>query len=154
MKLKSVELDLTALMSEVMFGHGYAHYGYFPDGVPEVLSAAALGASTARLFRAAGTGDRVGSGRRQAHPRCRVGNGGQCAGVDRARLRGGLRVAVGADERDGAHQAAGRDRGHGRDVRGFRREARFDICLFAESFHYIDLEAGCGRRRAMRKRVS
>ena len=50
MKLKSVELDLTALMSEVMFGHGYAHYGYFPDGVPEVLSASALGAAQHAYF--------------------------------------------------------------------------------------------------------
>jgi len=50
MKLKSVELDLTALMSEVMFGHGYAHYGYFPDGVPEVLSAAALGTAQHAYF--------------------------------------------------------------------------------------------------------
>jgi hypothetical protein len=50
MKLKSVELDLTALMSEVMFGHGYAHYGYFPDGVPEVLSAAAMGAAQHAYF--------------------------------------------------------------------------------------------------------
>jgi hypothetical protein len=50
MKLKSVELDLTALMSEVMFGHGYAHYGYFPDGVPEVLSASAMGAAQHAYF--------------------------------------------------------------------------------------------------------
>ena len=50
MKLKSVELDLTALMSEVMFGHGYAHYGYFPNGAPDVLSAAALGEAQHAYF--------------------------------------------------------------------------------------------------------
>ena len=50
MKLKFVELEAAALMSEVMFGHGFAHYGYFPDGAPEELTAAALGAAQMAYF--------------------------------------------------------------------------------------------------------
>ena len=59
MKLKFVELEAAALMSEVMLGHGFAHYGYFPDGTPEALTAAALGAGEVRC---AGTADRRDDG--------------------------------------------------------------------------------------------
>ena len=141
MKLKSVELDLTALMSEVMFGHGYAHYGYFPDGAPEVLSASALGAAQhayfERLDQAIGTVSGgvtrildVGSGT-GANARALIGRGYDVACVSpsaqmnemaRAKLPEGTSVT------DASFEA-------------FETEARFDICLFAESFHYIDLEA-------------
>jgi SAM-dependent methyltransferase len=142
MKLKSVELDLTALMSEVMFGHGYAHYGYFPDGVPDVLSAAALGeaqhAYFERLEQAIASvpgGVRrildVGSGT-GANARGLIACGYEVACVSpsaqmnemaRAKLPDGTVVT------DATFEA-------------FDPQARFDICLFAESFHYIDLEAG------------
>jgi SAM-dependent methyltransferase len=141
MKLKSVELDLTALMSEVMFGHGYAHYGYFPDGVPEVLSASALGAAQhayfERLEQAIATVPGgvtrildVGSGT-GANARALIGRGFDVACVSpsaqmnemaRAKLPEGTSVA------DATFEA-------------FETEGRFDICLFAESFHYIDLES-------------
>jgi SAM-dependent methyltransferase len=142
MKLKSMELDLTALMSEVMFGHGYAHYGYFPDGVPEVLSAAALGeaqhAYFERLERAIasvpGGVSRildVGSGT-GANARALIARGYEVTCVSpsaqmnemaRAKLPAGTEVTDSTFEE-------------------FDARARFDICLFAESFHYIDLEAG------------
>jgi SAM-dependent methyltransferase len=142
MKLKSVELDLTALMSEVMFGHGYAHYGYFPDGVPEILSAAAMGAAQhayfERLEAAIATMPGgvtrildVGSGT-GANARALIGRGYEVACVSpsaqmnemaRAKLPDGTIVT------DATFEA-------------FETDARFDICLFAESFHYIDLEAG------------
>ncbi len=148
MKLKSVELDLTALMSEVMFGHGYAHYGYFPDGVPEVLSAQALAAAQhvylEKLVEAIGTvpGETrrildVGSGT-GANAKGLIERGfdvtclspsAQMNGMARAKLPDGTEVAEGYFE-------------------SFETDARFDLCLFAESFHYIALEPAL--RQAMR----
>lgn len=139
MKLKSAELDLTALMSEVTFGHGYAHYGYFPDGVPEVLSAQAIGAAQhayfEKLVAAIGTvpGDvsrilDVGSGT-GANARGLIARGFEVACVSpsvqmnemaRAKLPPGTVVTDAQFET-------------------FRSEERFDLCLFAESLHYIDL---------------
>ncbi|MGP1356966.1 class I SAM-dependent methyltransferase [Roseicyclus sp.] len=141
MKLKSVELDATALMSEVMFGHGYAHYGYFPDGVPEVLSAQAVGAAQQayleKLAEAIGTVPGgvarildVGSGT-GANARALIERGFAVACVSpsaqmnemaRAKLPPGTPVTDAYFER-------------------FETEDRYDLCLFAESFHYIDLAA-------------
>mgnify|MGYP002152487855 CR=1 FL=1 len=141
MKLKSFELDATALMSEVMFGHGYAHYGYFPEGLPGVLSAQAVGAAQEayleRLVEAIGTvpgGVRsildVGSGT-GANARALIARGFEVACVSpsaqmnemaRAKLPEGTEVTDAFFER-------------------FETGARYDICLFAESFHYIELAA-------------
>jgi SAM-dependent methyltransferase len=141
MKLKSVELELTALMSEVMFGHGYAHYGYFPDGVPSVLSAQALGAAQEayleKLVEAIGTVPGgvsrildVGSGT-GANARALIERGFEVACVSpsvqmnemaRAKLPEGTKVTDALFE-------------------DFESEARYELCLFAESFHYIDLVA-------------
>jgi SAM-dependent methyltransferase len=145
MKLKSVELDATALMSEVMFGHGFAHYGYFPDGVPEVLSAQAVGAAQQayfeKLVEAIATvpgGVRsildVGSGT-GANARALIERGFAVACVSpsvqmnemaRAKLPAGTKVVDAAFET-------------------FEDDARHDICLFAESFHYIELSAALGQ---------
>lgn len=145
MKLKNVELEGAALLSEVMFGHGFVHYGYFPDGVPEILSAQALGAAQMayfeRLVAAIGTvpgGVRsvldVGSGT-GANARALIERGYAVACVSpslrmnemaRAKLPEGT-VVVDATFED------------------FDRPERYDICLFAESFHYIDLEAALAK---------
>jgi SAM-dependent methyltransferase len=139
MKLKSIELDLTALMSEVMFGHGYAHYGYFPDGIPEVLSAQAVGAAQQayleKLVEAIGTvpGEvqsilDVGSGT-GANARALIERGFEVACVSpssqmnemaRAKLPEGTPVSDAFFE-------------------SFETEKQYDLCLFAESFHYIEL---------------
>jgi SAM-dependent methyltransferase len=141
MKLKFVELEGTALLSEVMFGHGFAHYGYFPDGVPEVLSAQAIGAAQQAYFEklveaiATLPGDvrrilDVGSGT-GANALALIARGYEVACVSpshqmnemaRAKLPPGT-VVVDAMFEDFADAG-----GH-------------DICLFAESFHYIDLSA-------------
>jgi SAM-dependent methyltransferase len=142
MKLKSVELDLTALMSEVMFGHGYAHYGYFPEGVPEVLSASALGAAQHAYFermaeaiatvpggvtRILDVGSGTGANARALIERgfdvaC-VSPSAQMNEMARAKLPAGTQVTDATFE-------------------GFESDTRYDICLFAESFHYIDLSRG------------
>jgi SAM-dependent methyltransferase len=142
MKLKSAELDLTALMSEVTFGHGYAHYGYFPDGVPEVLSAQAVGAAQhaylERLVEAIGT---VPGGVRSILD---VGSG---TGANaRALIERGFEVACVSPSVQ-MNEMARRKLPEGTEVtdatfEDFRSARRFDLCLFAESFHYIDLKQG------------
>ena len=145
MKLKFVELEAAALMSEVMFGHGFAHYGYFPDGVPPVLSAQALGAAQMayfeKLVEAIGTvpggverildvGSGTGSNARVLIERgfevaC-VSPSSQMNEMARAKLPQGT-IVVDAMFED------------------FDRPERYDLCLFAESFHYIDLEAALAK---------
>ena len=140
MKLKFVELEGAALVSEVVFGHGYAHYGYFPEGLPEVLSAQALGAAQhayfEKLVAAIGTVPGgverildVGSGT-GANAKGLIGRGFDVACVSpstqmnemaRAKLPDGTVVT------DALFEA-------------FETDARYDLCLFAESFHYIELE--------------
>jgi len=139
MKLKFVELEGTALMSEVMYGHGFAHYGYFPEGVPDVLSAQAVGAAQQAYFEklvemigtVPGGVERildVGSGT-GANAKALIERGFDVACVSpshqmnemaRAKLPSGTVVV------DALFEA-------------FETDARYDICLFAESFHYIDL---------------
>jgi SAM-dependent methyltransferase len=145
MKLKFVELEAAALMSEVMFGHGFAHYGYFPNGIPPVLSAQSLGAAQMayfeKLVEAIGTVPGgvtrildVGSGT-GANARVLIERGFDVACVSpsrqmnemaRAKLPQGT-VVVDAMFED------------------FDRPERHDLCLFAESFHYIDLEAALAK---------
>ena len=152
MKLKFLELEGAALMSEVMFGHGCAHYGYFPDGVPELLSAQALGAAQGayfdKLVAAIGTvpGEvrrilDVGSGT-GANARALIARGYEVACVSpsvqmnemaRAKLPPGTLVV------DAMFEA-------------FDRPERYDICLFAESFHYIDLKAALDKAGALADR--
>ncbi|WP_439136400.1 methyltransferase domain-containing protein [Roseicyclus sp.] len=139
MKIKFVELEAAALMSEVMFGHGFAHYGYFPDGTPGELTAEALGraqmAYFEKLVAAIGTvpgGVRsildVGSGT-GSNARALIARGFEVACVSpshqmnemaRAKLPEGTLVVDAMFE-------------------DFDHSQRRDICLFAESFHYIDL---------------
>jgi SAM-dependent methyltransferase len=153
MKLKSVELDLTALMSEVMFGHGYAHYGYFPDGVPEVLSASLpwvrrsmpISNGWRLLFHDAGRRHTildVGSGT-GANARALIERGYQVACVSpsaqmnemaRAKLPEGTIVTDATFET-------------------FDTETRFDICLFAESFPlHKPRSRACDRREVIRRK--
>ena len=137
MKLKNLELEATALMSEVIFGHGFAHYGYFPDGVPEVLSAEAMGRAQQAYFeklvevipegvtRVLDVGSGTGANAKALIARgfevtC-VSPSVQMNEMARAKLPDGT----------GVHDALFEE---------FESDAQFDICLFAESFHYIDLE--------------
>jgi len=139
MKLKFLELEGAALLSEVMFGHGFAHYGYFPDGVPEVLSAQAVGAAQQayfeKLVEAIGTVPGgvesvldVGSGT-GANARSLIDRGFSVACVSpstqmnamaRAKLPDGTQVVDAMFE-------------------DFAGDDPVDLCLFAESFHYIDM---------------
>lgn len=137
MKLKNAKLDFEALMSEVIFGHGFLHYGYWPDGAPEVPSAEALGRAQQayfdRLLAAIPEGTEtvldVGSG-----------TGSNARALTKAGFK--LECLCPSEQ---LNEMARRKlpetvKVHTLRFEEFESEKRFDICLFAESFHYIELE--------------
>ena len=137
MNLKDTQLDAEALMSEIVFGHGFAHYGYWPDGNPEVPSIRLFGEAQQAYFDLLASkipeGVKsildVGSGT-GSNAKALVGRGfeleclcpsDQLNGMARTKL--GPTVDV-----------------HTLKFEDFDSDKRFDMCLFAESFHYIELE--------------
>lgn len=50
MKLKDFRLDVEALFSQVVYGHGYMHYGYWEEGNPPVASLEGLGQAQSAYF--------------------------------------------------------------------------------------------------------
>lgn len=51
MDLKDFRLDVEALFSQSMYGHGYLHYGYWKDvGIPPIASMQKLGEAQANYF--------------------------------------------------------------------------------------------------------
>lgn len=140
MKLKNVELEATALMSEVMFGHGFAHYGYFADGVPEVLSAQAVGAAQQAYFEK--LIEKIATVPGGVHHILDVGSG---TGANaKALIERGFDVACVSPSSQMNEMARAKLPAGTTVVDAFFEEfdtpERFDICLFAESFHYIALK--------------
>lgn len=136
MDLKSLELDAAGLLSQVLYGHGFAHYGYFPDGPPETLSAAAFGAAQEAYFEhllnAVPDGTRtildVGSGT-GANARAFVARGFDVSCVSPSVKMNEMarqKLPPGTEVTDAKFE----------DYEGGAR----DCCVFAESFHYIALE--------------
>lgn len=50
MKLKDLRLDVEALFSQALYGHGFLHYGYWPDGEPDKPSLDKLGKAQQAYF--------------------------------------------------------------------------------------------------------
>ncbi|HSF62742.1 MAG TPA: class I SAM-dependent methyltransferase [Paracoccaceae bacterium] len=136
MSLKETKLDFEALLSEVIYGHGFLHYGYWPDGRPETPSADLLGRAQQAYFDLLASkipeGVRtildVGSGTgSNARALTRLGYALECLCPseqlnEMARRKLPPEVTV-----------------HTTMFEDFQTDRRFDICLFAESFHYIAL---------------
>lgn len=134
MKLKEFRLDFEAMLSDVVYGHGFLHYGYWPEGRPDTPSAQALGAAQQAWFdRLAAEIPQgvesildVGSGTgANALALTRLGYRLECLSpsqqlnaMARAKLPKGVRV-------------------HDTGFEDLDLPRRFDLCLFGESFHYI-----------------
>lgn len=137
---KPVELEGAALASEVVFGHGYAHYGYFPDGLPEVLSVQAIGTAQHAYFEKLLETIRAMPG--EVHRILDVGSG---TGANAKNLiRAGFEVTCVSPSTQ-MNEMARAKLPEGTQVTDARFEdfatnCCFDLCIFAESFHYIELE--------------
>lgn len=137
MDRKELQLELVASLTETLFGHGHTHYGYWPDGAPEVMSAEALAAAQVAYFdllvRTIPAGTRsildVGSG-----------SGATALGLSHLGYRTEC-VCPSEWLNDLARQKLPPDVPvHLAKFEDFESKRRFELCLFAESFHYIDLQ--------------
>lgn len=135
--LKSFELDVTALMSEIILGHGYAHYGYFPKGLPDDLSLQTLGQAQADYLEKI-----VEVLPQKAHRILDVGSG---TGANaRALVERGFEVSCVSPSHQ-MNEMARAKLPEGTAVydaffETFDIPDTFDLCLFTESLHYINLE--------------
>ena len=135
--IKDLQLDVEATLTEAIYGHGHAHYGFWPDGMPAALTLQALGAAQQAycdfLVRQIPEGTRtildIGSGTgSNALALARLGYRLECLcpsdhlnAIARAKLPASIQV-------------------HNTTFEEFQSKRQFDLCLFAESFHYIELE--------------
>ncbi len=136
MKIKELQLDFEALFTQVAFGHGYLHYGYWPDGKPAVSSLMALGQAQQAYFDkmlSLFPGDvktvlDVGSGTgSNARALTDLGYAMECV-CPSARLN-----AIANEKLKGEvpiHETVFED---------FASNKTFDMLIFPESFHYIRL---------------
>ncbi len=136
MKIKELQLDFEALFTQVAFGHGYLHYGYWPDGKPEVASLMALGQAQQAYFdkmlahfpAGVKTVLDVGSGTgSNARALADLGYTMECV-CPSARLN-----AIANEKLKGEvpiHETLFED---------FSSDKTFDMLIFPESFHYIRL---------------
>jgi SAM-dependent methyltransferase len=133
---KPTELDVAALLSEAVFGHGFLHYGYWPEGRPATPSTQALGQAQQAYFDLMVSAFPPGV--------TRVLDVGSGTGANALALsqRGFSLELVCPSEQLNAMARAKLPPGtpvHTATFEDFGSPSRFDLCLFAESFHYIAL---------------
>jgi SAM-dependent methyltransferase len=143
---KELELDLVGTLSEAVFGHGHTHYGFFRDGEPDAPTLEALGraqdAYVEELLAALPDGAEtildVGSGTGSvAHSLVARGYRPDCLSPSphlNALARRKLPKSVPV---------------HTTPFEAFLAEERYDVVLFAESFHYIPVAAALDRAAAL-----
>ena len=137
MSIKELRLDFEATLIQAVSGQGYAHYGYWPDGAPEVPTLQAMGKAqqayfdllAARIPDGTDTILDVGSG-----------TGANALGLTERGFELEC-LCPSAHLNDLARQKLpGSVQVHDCKFEEYESERRFDLCLFAESFHYIELD--------------
>lgn len=133
--MKDIKLDLDALIVELVFGHGFLHYGYWPDGLPCDASALDIGIAQRRWFDV--LAQQIPTGTQSILD---VGSG---TGANTAALH-----ALGYDltcvcPSEQLNALARRKLPldvliHSSTFEEFSSGRTFDTCIFAESLHYID----------------
>lgn len=133
--IKDIKLDLDALIAELVFGHGFLHYGYWSDELPNNVSASDIGVAQRRWFDVllnqipggtqsildvgSGTGANAAAFRALGFDVTCVCPSDQLNALARRKLP--LDVMI-----------------HSCSFEEFSSGRTFDTCVFAESFHYID----------------
>ena len=137
MKLKEFRLDVEALFSQAVFGHGFLHYGYWEDGKAENASLEALGKAQRDYFEkfhallpegvstALDVGSGTGSNAAELTARG-VGVDCVCPSASLNRL---------AENKLPLSSSVVESR-----FEDFRGGKTYDVVLFIESFHYLDAE--------------
>ncbi|MCC6008019.1 MAG: class I SAM-dependent methyltransferase [Rhodobacteraceae bacterium] len=136
MKFKDTQLDFEALLAEAVFGHGFAHYGYWPEGPPETPSAEALGRAQQAYF------DKLAATIPEGIETILDVGSGTGANARALRAMGYRLECLCPSEQLNAMARAKLGEGtpvHDVTFEAFDSPKRFDMCLFAESFHYIAL---------------
>jgi len=149
MKIKELKLDVEALMSQVVFGHGYLHYGYWESGTADEVSLMRLGQAQQHYFdlvaKTIPSGTRtildVGSGTgSNALGLTRLGYALDCVcpsmrlnEIARRKLPPEVTVFESMFE-------------------DLKIDKTYDLVLFLESFHYIDAVAALTQARTLAKK--
>ena len=136
MSMKELLLDLEATLTEAVCGHGYAHYGYWPDGAPEVLSLHALCAAQQAYFDLLAA--HVPHGTRTILD---VGSGTGANALGLTQLGFELECLCPSEHLNSLARGKlpASVQVHDCTFESFGSDRSFDVCLFAESFHYIVL---------------
>lgn len=137
MSMKELRLDLEATLIQAVCGHGHAHYGYFPDGMPEQPSLQALGEAQQAYF------DLLVA---QIPPDTKtildVGSGTGANALGLTKLGYELECLCPSTYLNDLARGKLPEtvQVHDTMFEDFETERTFDVCMFAESFHYIALD--------------
>ncbi len=136
MELKYLRLDFEALFSQLVYGHGYLHYGYWPDGKPATPSLMALGEAQQAYFEKL-------SGHIPDDVKTILDVGSGTGSNARALLDKGFEIecvcpssrlnAIAAEKLKGEAEI------HEVMFEDFSSDKTYDLLMFPESFHYIKL---------------
>ncbi len=135
--LKELLLDLEGTLAEAVDGKGYAHYGYWPDGEPGAPTLQAMVAAQQAYFDLIAT--RIPDGTKTILD-VGSGTGANAAGL----IEHGYEVECLSPSEHLNALARGKlgdsTRVNDCAFEEFDVARTFDLCFFAESFHYIDLD--------------
>lgn len=149
MQKKVDELNIVARLSELVFGDGFLHYGFWLNGLPKAPSLCALGkaqadfvdilvtafpADTKKILDVgSGTGAIALNLSRRGYEMACVCPSETMNKLARTKLPTGTAVYTTYFE-------------------DFNTSDRFDLCIFAESFHYINLEHALAKSASLAQR--
>lgn len=137
MQKKVDELNVVARLSELVFGDGFLHYGFWPRGLPNVVSLSALGKAQADFV------DHLVSAFPADTKRILdVGSGTGAIALHLSRYGYAMTCICPSETMNQLARAKlpTKTAVYTRKFEDFDSNEVFDICMFAESFHYIDLQ--------------
>lgn len=135
--LKELRLDFEATLAEAIDGSGYAHYGYWTEGAPSVPTMKALGAAQQAYFDLMAS--RIPEGTKSILD---VGSGTGANAAGFVKLGYDLECLCPSEHLNALARRKLPDSVSVHDTlfEAYETEKVFDLCLFAESFHYIELD--------------